>query len=154
MQVITNNTASGANPRRSFLLRSGVATAVVAGAAPVMATVTESCGVTLSTADNLCLRDVALSDFAPVVGQHFQAYAPGHAAMLRLVDASPVSSGPARPAHLRKPFSLTFEAVHGAALEEGIHEFTHATLGTLKLSLNQIGDTENPAAAKYEVVFG
>ena len=154
MQAITHNTTSGANQRRNFLLRSSVATAFVAGAAPVMATVGESCGVSLSAADNRCLRDVALADFTPAIGQQFQAYAPGHAAMLRLVDASPVLSGPARPKHLRQPFSLTFEAVHGAALDEGIHEFTHATLGTLKLSLNQIGDAENPAAAKYEVVFG
>ncbi len=145
---------TNANPRRSFLLKSGAATAFAVGAAPAMAVAGQNCGVALSAADNLCLRDVALADFTPVLGQQFQAYAPGHAAMLRLIAANRVTGGPDRPAHLREPFSLMFEAAQGAPLQNGIHEFTHASLGTLKLALNQVGDAENTAALKYEVVFG
>jgi hypothetical protein len=150
--------------RRGFLLKSGAATAIAVGAAPSLAAAKaldapdapNPYGAQLKASDNACLRDVALADFRPLLGQPFQVYAPGHAAVLQLVNITPYpAKGAQRPQAARtEPFGLIFQAKHGAALQNGIHEFTHPTMGTLMLSLNELGAVASNTPMQYEVVFG
>ena len=145
--------------RRGFLIQSGAATVAVAGATATLGAhaTTPVCGVPLSASDALCVRDVALQDFRRAVGDSFQVYAPTGAAMLTLKSAQAQSrhaqDGQRPLAARREPFSLLFVATAGADLLPGIHEFTHPSLGVLKLSLNAVGDPE-VGPAHYEVAFG
>ena len=156
MNTVANSVTHAS--RRDFLVKTGVATALASGAAQAVsiAAPVVTCDVPLSAADNACLRDVALADFVPLLGQQLRAYAPGNAAMLTLVEATGLPArGAQRPKQARsEPFSLVFRGDIGAALEAGIHEFEHEKLGTLKLSLNEIRAGKAPAEKHYEVVFG
>ena len=143
--------------RRKFLMTTGVATALVSSAGSgLAATSLDACQATLSATENSCLGDLSVSDFSSLLGQAFSVYAPGHAAMVTLVEARALpAQGAQRPRHARAtPFSLIFQSRVGAALEAGIHEFQHDKLGLLKLSLNPVGAATLEQGAVYEVVFG
>ena len=143
--------------RRKFLMTTGAATALVSSAgAGLVATSMDACQPAMSATEHACLRELAITDFSPLLGQPFRVYAPGHAAMLKLVEANALAAnGAQRPKQARTtPFSLVFQSRVGSPLEAGIHEFEHEALGKLKLSLNPVGATSPEQGAVYEVVFG
>jgi hypothetical protein len=143
--------------RRGFLKTTGAATALASAAGAGMAGVAKAPALPrLSAAEHAGLHALALADFAPLLGQSFQVYAPGHAALLTLAraEALPVAGDQAPRAGRSQPFSLEFHGALGTALQPGLHEFQHAALGRLALSLNPIGRQQAGTAAVYQVVFG
>lgn len=154
--------------RRNFLYYGGAAALGCTGlstlrlassntaveAAPLASPAVE-CPAGLTLSENLCLRDVALRDFAPLLGQEFSVAGAGKPAILRLLEASShARPGVNLPADARnEPFSLLFVAEDGN-LPDAIHDVQHPATGPLKLFLGQIGGAHESGKAYYEVVFG
>jgi hypothetical protein len=147
--------------RRGFMLFGG-AVALTSVSAPTSLAnalmeyeMLPSCSANLSNTDHQCLRELALADFLPLVGQNFLLGSGIHKVRMQLVAA--ISHGralDARPESVRRePFSLQFSAPQGMQLPAEIYDIKHPQIASMKVFMTQIG-SQNIRLPRYEVVFG
>jgi hypothetical protein len=96
------------------------------------------------------LAELAWSDFAPFLKQHFRVALDGASLDLELASAEPLGSGDPAPGR-RRPFSLIFRGPKAPLLAQRIYRLEHATLGPLEIFLVPLGP--DAAGLRYEAIF-
>jgi hypothetical protein len=95
------------------------------------------------------LDKVTCEQFAACLGQDFEIVFTDGALPVKLAEAKPW--GPAQPANVRQPFSLTFRLERNLRLPQGIYKMRHATLGEMEIFLVQVAADQT--GSSFEAVF-
>ena len=137
--------------RREFLGR-----VLVLGAAGTMAATVPAPAMAPASRPprKLMLQELTLNDFSPHLGSKFKLHMDsGRHLDIELVEATPLSMGGARPAHLspRGAFSIIFFAPSEAELPQQIYRLEHEVLGELEIFLVPIGRAAS--GLKCEAIF-
>ena len=95
------------------------------------------------------LDKATCEQFAACLDQAFEIIFADGVLRVKLTEAKPW--GPAQPAHVRQPFSLTLRADRNLRLPQGIYKMRHPALGEMEIFLVQIAADQS--SSTFEAVF-